>query len=63
MKAKTVLVCVVVLAAVSLAGCVARTGTGTGTNNYSNRADSAPAAVVVGTAPKPATQASASSAK
>lgn len=62
MKAKTVLACVVVLAAVSLAGCISKTGTGTG-NNYSNRADPAPGAVVVGTAAKPAAQAAASSAK
>ena len=62
MKAKTVLICVVLLAAVSLAGCISRTGTGTG-ENYSIRADSAPEAVVIGTAPKPASQVSASSAK
>ena len=41
MKAKTVLACVVLLAAVSLAGCISKTGTGTG-NNYAHRADAAP---------------------
>ena len=45
MKAKSVLIPVVLLAVVALSGCVAKTGTGTG-NNYVNRADSAPAAVV-----------------
>ncbi len=59
MKARKVLACVVVLAAMSLAGCISKTGTGTG-NNYSNRADSAPTSVVVGTAAKPAVQAAAS---
>ena len=49
MKAKPVLVCVVLLATLCLAGCISKTGTGTG-NNYAHRADSAPEGVVVGTA-------------
>jgi predicted small secreted protein len=49
MKAKPVLVSVVLLAAVCLAGCISKTGTGTG-NNYAHRADSAPEGVVVGSA-------------
>lgn len=62
MKAKTVLVCVVLLAAVSLAGCISKTGTGTG-DNFARRASSAPEGVVVGTAPQAAANNSAANAK
>ena len=52
MKAKSVLVPVVLLAVVALSGCLAKTGTGTG-NNYVNRADTAPEAPAVNTAAQP----------
>lgn len=45
MKAKPVLISVVLIAAVSLAGCISKTGTGTG-DNYAHRADAAPEGVV-----------------
>ena len=62
MKAKPVLVCVVLIAAVSLAGCISKTGTGTG-NNYAHRAEAAPEGVVVGTARQSEAKTSAASAK
>lgn len=49
MKAKPVLAAVVLIAAVSLAGCISKTGTGTG-NNYAHRAGATPEGVVVGSA-------------
>ena len=61
MKAKSVLIPVVLLAAVALSGCLAKTGTGTGTS-YINRADTAPAAVVgIKSADRAATQVRAAS--
>lgn len=61
MKAKSVLIPAVLLAVVALSGCLAKTGTGTGTS-YINRADSAPAAVVASkSANRAATQAGAAS--
>ena len=62
MKAKPVLVSVVLLAAVCLAGCISKTGTGTG-SNYAHRADSAPEGVVVGSARQSEAKTSAASAK
>ena len=62
MKAKPVLVSVVLIAAVSLAGCISKTGTGTG-SNYAHRADSAPEGVVVGSARQSKVKASATSTK
>ena len=61
MKAKSVLIPVVLLAVVALSGCLAKTGTGTGTS-YINRADTAPAAVVgIKSADRAATQVGAAS--
>ena len=62
MKAKPVLVFVVLIAAVSLAGCISKTGTGTG-SNYAHRADSASEGVVVGSARQSEAKTSAASAK
>ena len=62
MKAKPVLVSVVLLAAVCLAGCISKTGTGTG-NNYTHRSSATTDGVVVGTARQSAAQAPASSTK
>ena len=62
MKAKPVLVSVVLIAAVSLAGCISKTGTGTG-SNYAYRADSALEGVVVGNAGQSMVKAPATSAK
>lgn len=52
MKAKSVLIPVVLVTVVALSGCLAKTGTGTGTS-YINRADTAPAAVVASPAATP----------
>ena len=46
MKTKSVLLPVVLLTAVALSGCLAKTGTGTG-SNFVNRADTAPDAPAV----------------
>lgn len=62
MKAKPVLVSVVLLAAVCLAGCISKTGTGTG-DNYAHRSSATSEGVVVGTARQSAAEAPVSSAK